>query len=199
ELPGQRLAYRFSHELVRRALYDRLSALRKAESHLRVAEALERVHAGITDAVLLELPHHFTVAAPVGGDERVGECNGRAAEVSAAGYPFGQVEGVATAGFEFAAEGTALWARAQCLRATAEVNLARDGADEHAASAAAAFAALGDVEAAAEAEVLCARSLRNQRRPEADAAAARATALPPRRPPAAPRAAAARPWAACRP
>src|SRR5262249_32805100 len=140
ELPGQRLAYRFSHELVRRALYDRLSALRKAESHLRVAEALERVHAGITDAVLLELAHHFTVAAPVGGDERAPEYNVRAAEISAAVYAFDQVEEFATAALEFAAEATAFWARAQYLRATAEVNLARDGADEHAASAAAAFA-----------------------------------------------------------
>src|SRR5436190_21720177 len=41
ELPSRRLAYRFAHELVRRALYDRLSGLRRAELHLRVAEALD--------------------------------------------------------------------------------------------------------------------------------------------------------------
>ena len=41
ELPSPRLAYRFTHELVRRALYDRLSRLRRAELHLRVGEALE--------------------------------------------------------------------------------------------------------------------------------------------------------------
>ncbi len=41
ELPAPRLAYRFTHELVRRALYDRLSRLRRAELHLRVGEALE--------------------------------------------------------------------------------------------------------------------------------------------------------------
>ena len=39
--PSQRLAYRFTHELVRQALYDRLSRLRRAELHLRVGEALE--------------------------------------------------------------------------------------------------------------------------------------------------------------
>ena len=42
ELPGPTLACRFTHELVRRAVYDRLSPLRRAELHLRVGEALER-------------------------------------------------------------------------------------------------------------------------------------------------------------
>ena len=37
ELPFPALAYRFTHELVRRALYDRLSVLRRAELHLRIA------------------------------------------------------------------------------------------------------------------------------------------------------------------
>ena len=42
EVPSRRLAYQFTHELVRRALYDRMPRLRRAELHLRVAEALER-------------------------------------------------------------------------------------------------------------------------------------------------------------
>ena len=41
EAPGRGLAYRFAHELVRRAVSDRLSASRRAEIHLRVAHALE--------------------------------------------------------------------------------------------------------------------------------------------------------------
>ena len=36
---------RFTHELVRRAVYHRLSRIRRTELHLHVAEALEHVHA----------------------------------------------------------------------------------------------------------------------------------------------------------
>jgi hypothetical protein len=39
EIPSPRLACRFTHELVRRAPYDRMPGLRRAELHLRVAEA----------------------------------------------------------------------------------------------------------------------------------------------------------------
>ena len=45
ELPSRRLAYRFTHELVRRALYDGLTGVRRAELHLRVGEALEAARA----------------------------------------------------------------------------------------------------------------------------------------------------------
>ena len=40
EIPSPRLVCRFTHELVRRAPYDRMPGLRRAELHLRVAEAL---------------------------------------------------------------------------------------------------------------------------------------------------------------
>ena len=63
ELRSVKLAYRFTHELVRRALYDALTAARRAELHLRVGEALER--AGGAPAA--DLAHHFTVAAPLAG------------------------------------------------------------------------------------------------------------------------------------
>ena len=65
ELPSRRLAYRFTHELVRRALYDRLSGVRRAELHLRVGEALERSE-GRSGRVLADLAHHFAAAAPLG-------------------------------------------------------------------------------------------------------------------------------------
>src|SRR5258706_8138669 len=41
ERPSRTLSYRFTHELVRRGLYDRLTPGRRAELHLRVGEALE--------------------------------------------------------------------------------------------------------------------------------------------------------------
>ncbi len=82
ELPGPRLSHRFAHDLVRRALYDRLSAVRRAELHLRVGEALERVHAADVEPVLPELAHHFAVAAPLAGSDRAADYNVRAAEAA---------------------------------------------------------------------------------------------------------------------
>jgi predicted ATPase len=87
ELPSQRLACRFTHEIVRRALYDRLSRLRRAELHLRVGEALEAAGAA-SDRTLADLAHHFGVAAPVGGAERAIDYNLRAASAASAALAF---------------------------------------------------------------------------------------------------------------
>lgn len=81
ELPGRRLAYRFTHELVRRAVYDRLTGVRRAELHLRVGDSLEAVERRSVRA-LADLAHHFTAAAPLGESGRAIEYNvlaGRAA------------------------------------------------------------------------------------------------------------------------
>ncbi len=87
ELPSQRLAWRFTHEIVRRALYDRLSRLRRAELHLRVAEALERAGPA-SDRSLADLAHHFGAAAPLGGAERAIVYNLRAARTAGAALAF---------------------------------------------------------------------------------------------------------------
>lgn len=82
EVPSARLAFRFTHELVRRALYDRMPRLRRAELHLRVAEALEREHVTGSTRGLAELAHQFGAAAPVDGPQRAIEYSllaGRAA------------------------------------------------------------------------------------------------------------------------
>lgn len=70
EIPSRGLAYRFSHELVRLAVIDRLSAARRAAIHLRVADAL--VAGGSTakeGSRLAALAHHYAAAVPVGGTE----------------------------------------------------------------------------------------------------------------------------------
>jgi DNA-binding CsgD family transcriptional regulator/tetratricopeptide (TPR) repeat protein len=87
ELPSPRLACRFTHELVRRALYDRLSRLRRAELHLRVGEALESAAVG-SDRALADLAHHFGAAAPFGGTERAIDYNLRAARAASAALAF---------------------------------------------------------------------------------------------------------------
>src|SRR3954468_3517358 len=87
ELPSRRLAYRFTHELVRRALYDRLSGVRRAELHLRVGEALERSE-DRSGRALADLAHHFAAAAPLDDGERGIEYNVRAARAAAATVAF---------------------------------------------------------------------------------------------------------------
>ena len=87
ELPGRRLGYRFTHELVRRALYDGLSAVRRAELHLRVGEALERTDVPSVRG-LADLAHHFAAAAPFGGGERGVRYNVLAARAASAALAF---------------------------------------------------------------------------------------------------------------
>ena len=73
ELPEPAAACRFTHELVRRAVYDRIAGIDRAALHLRVGEALERAHAADPTRVLPELAHHFTLATPlVGASARSG-------------------------------------------------------------------------------------------------------------------------------
>jgi tetratricopeptide (TPR) repeat protein len=82
ELPTPTGAFRFTHELVRRAVYDRLGGLRRAELHLRVGEALERAHAADLSRIVPELASHFTLAAAVAGPARGIDYNLRAAEAA---------------------------------------------------------------------------------------------------------------------
>jgi DNA-binding CsgD family transcriptional regulator/tetratricopeptide (TPR) repeat protein len=87
ELPSGRLAYHFTHELVRQSLYDRLSGARRAKLHLRVADALEAAEAR-SGRALADLAHHFAAAAPFGGAGRGSQYNVRAARAASAALAF---------------------------------------------------------------------------------------------------------------
>ena len=87
ELSSRTLAYRFTHELVRRALYDRPSGRRRAELHLRIAEALESAE-GRSGRALADLAYHFAAAAPFGGGARGVEYNVRAGRAAGAALAF---------------------------------------------------------------------------------------------------------------
>jgi DNA-binding CsgD family transcriptional regulator/tetratricopeptide (TPR) repeat protein len=89
ELPSRRLACRFTHELVRRALYDRISRARRAELHLRVGEALEDADPA-SGRALADLAHHFAAAAPFGAAERAVDYNIRAAGAASAALDFNE-------------------------------------------------------------------------------------------------------------
>ncbi len=82
ELPDPSPGFRFAHELVRRALYDRLPGIRRAELHGRFGEALESVHASDTTPVVADLAYHFTQAVPVLGPARAADYNVRAAKAA---------------------------------------------------------------------------------------------------------------------
>ena len=70
EVPARGLRFRFSHELVRRAVYDRMGALRRAELHLQVGETLERASEGGGEGRVADLAYHFGAAAPIDGPKR---------------------------------------------------------------------------------------------------------------------------------
>jgi len=90
EVPATGLAYRFSHELVRRALYDRLSGLRRAELHLRVGTALEDTLGAAPVRGLADVAHHLAAAGALGDTERAIDYSLRAARAAMAALAFDQ-------------------------------------------------------------------------------------------------------------
>lgn len=79
EAPGVLPAYRFTHELLRRAVTDGLSPLARAQLHQQLGEALERLP-GDESHRLVDLAAHFTGAVPIGPIEKAVRYNLRAAE-----------------------------------------------------------------------------------------------------------------------
>jgi DNA-binding CsgD family transcriptional regulator len=89
-IPASRLAYRFTHELVRRALYDRLTSLRRAELHLRVGTALEDTLGASPARGLADVAHHLAAAGALGETDRAVDYNLRAARAAMAALAFEQ-------------------------------------------------------------------------------------------------------------
>jgi DNA-binding CsgD family transcriptional regulator/tetratricopeptide (TPR) repeat protein len=88
EVPSAGLAYRFTHELLRRALFDRLTALRRAELHLRVGTALEAALPATPVRGLADVAHHLAAAGSLGDAERAIDYNLRAARAAMAALAF---------------------------------------------------------------------------------------------------------------
>ncbi|HYF28622.1 MAG TPA: BREX system ATP-binding domain-containing protein, partial [Baekduia sp.] len=77
---GRPGVHRFTHGLLREALYDGLRGRRRAELHRAVAEALESLTPlDLPDAQLAELAHHMVQASAVGDAGKALEYSARAA------------------------------------------------------------------------------------------------------------------------
>ena len=69
ESPAGAFRMRFSHVLIRDALYEELGTGRRMQLHRRIGDTLEELHRDDPDPHLAELAHHFFEAGP-GGDPR---------------------------------------------------------------------------------------------------------------------------------
>jgi DNA-binding CsgD family transcriptional regulator len=80
-LPGPPVTHRFRHELLRRAVADRLSPLRRAALHQRVAEAMQELVPARDVRAAADLAYHWTEATPVTGPEPAVAASLRAADL----------------------------------------------------------------------------------------------------------------------
>jgi DNA-binding CsgD family transcriptional regulator/tetratricopeptide (TPR) repeat protein len=106
ELPSRRLAYRFEHELVRRAVYDRLTSMRRAELHLSIGEALLATE-GESGRALADLAHHFAAAAPLGEPTRGVEYSVLAARAATDALAFDEAASLLVTALELGIDSTA--------------------------------------------------------------------------------------------
>jgi class 3 adenylate cyclase len=77
---GGQHAYSFSHNLVREALYDELSTLRRVRLHRRVGEAIESMYASSLEPHLPQLAYHFLEGSAAGDPTKALEYAVRAGE-----------------------------------------------------------------------------------------------------------------------
>ena len=86
--------YNFSHDLLRSAAYDAVTPARRWLLHRRLAQALELLWAGHTDAVAAQIAEQYRLA---GNPERALRYFERAAEVAAAMFAHGDAVSFLTA------------------------------------------------------------------------------------------------------
>src|SRR5688500_18170028 len=71
EMPGTDLAYLFTHDLVREAVYDQVKTVRRKRMHAHIASVLERLYqGGEIEHHLAELAHHFVAAQRAGDPDK---------------------------------------------------------------------------------------------------------------------------------
>ncbi len=90
-VPDRPATFRFSHALVREAVVDDVSALRRARIHLKVADALAATLGHLDDTAEI-IAEHLWSAAPIGVGQRAAEAIERAAEVAVRRYAFESAE-----------------------------------------------------------------------------------------------------------
>jgi hypothetical protein len=83
EVGGGSGRFRFSHDLVREALYETVPPGRRVRLHVLAGEALERTHALHPEPHLAVIAHHFFEGAPMGDAARAAAYSRRAAEHAA--------------------------------------------------------------------------------------------------------------------
>jgi len=70
EVPGAAGRYRFAHVLIREALYEEISTIRRLRLHRRIAEVLEEVYGPRGESHLTEIASHHLLAAQPGDVDR---------------------------------------------------------------------------------------------------------------------------------
>jgi tetratricopeptide (TPR) repeat protein len=71
EMPGGDLAYLFTHDLVREAVYDQVKTVRRKRMHAHIASVLERLYRGHEiEHHLAELARHFVAAERAGDPDK---------------------------------------------------------------------------------------------------------------------------------
>lgn len=88
EVPGTIGRMRFSHALVRDALYDSPAPRRRVQLHREIGEMLEDLYADDPEPHMAELAHHFCEAVPGGDVDKAVDYARRAGERAAALFAY---------------------------------------------------------------------------------------------------------------